>query len=278
MKAPRRFAAAAGAARAVWMTCVLLCGLLAAVVAARAEFRLPPHDARSVYDFASVIRPEDAAVMEHWHRALYDSTGVAIVVVTVPDLEGEEIGDFATRVGAEWGVGKKGQDLGIVVALSLKPRRIFVATGYGVEGYLPDGRVGGIIDSEVMPYLKTGDYSRGLRQASAALTSVAAQQYGLTIEGLEEARGTPRGRGGRGSPLSGVVALLILVMIALAFIRNPLLAAILLSGAGRRGRGGRGGFGGGYGMGGFGGGGFGGGGFGGFGGGGFGGGGAGRGF
>ena len=258
---------------------LVLAGSLLALAAdpARAEFRLPAHDARSVYDFAGVVKADDAARMEHWHRALYDQTGVAIVVVTVPDLESESIDDFATRVGTEWGVGKKGADLGVVVALSLQPRRIHVATGYGVEGFLPDGKVGGILDAEVMPLLRQGDFSGGLRQASAALTSVAARQFGLTIEGLSEAPGAAR----RGRQPGKAPVLLLLVVILFFFVivaRHPMLAAILFSGMGRSGRGGSGGFGGGFGSGGFGGGGFGGGGFGGFGGGGFGGGGAGRGF
>jgi uncharacterized protein len=238
---------------------------------ARAAFRLPPHDTRSVYDFASVVRPEDAAVMERWHRALFDATGVAIVVITVPDLDGEPLEDFATRVGTEWGIGKKGEDRGIVVALSMKPRRIHVATGYGVEGFLPDGKVGGVIDDEVMPYLKAGDFSRGLRQASAALTSISAREFNLTIEGLQETRGTPAHGQDRGG-WPGILFVAVILLFFFVLRRNPLLAAILLANAGRRG--GRGG----WSSGGFGGGGFGGGGFGGFGGGGFGGGGAGRGF
>jgi len=237
---------------------------------AAAEVRLPPAGDRSVHDLASVIRPEDAATMERWHRALFAASGVAIVVITVPDLEGEPIEDFATRVGSQWGVGRKGEDRGIVVVLSLAPRRIYIATGYGVEGYLPDGKVGALIDREVMPVLRAGDLSRGLVQASAGLVAAAAAEYGLSIEGLQAAR-----RQQRGGPMP-VAALVVLALLALLFFvfvaRHPVLAAILLSSS-RGGR--RGGFGGGFGGGGFGGGG---GGFGGFGGGGFGGGGAGRGF
>jgi len=261
--------------------CALLLSVAPAATVASAVTPLPARDGRSVYDTARVIRAEDVRQMESWHRALYDSTGVAIVVITVPRLEDETIDEFAVRAGSAWGVGKKGDDRGIVIALSMDPRRIHVATGYGVEGYLPDGKVGGILDSEVMPHLKAGDYSRGLLQASAAFTSVAAQQAGLAIDGLQEKRvqGRTRGRGGGG--FFGILFLLVILFVVLSSIRNPVLAALILSGMGRRGRG-PGGFGGGFGRGGFGGGGFGGGGFsggfGGFGGGGFGGGGAGRGF
>jgi len=264
---------AAGLALVGLLVAALFLATPLVVPPAAAEVRLPPPGDRSVHDLASVVRPDDAAAMERWHRALFDASGVAIVVVTVPDLEGEQIDDFATRVGADWGVGRKGEDRGIVVVLSLAPRRIYIATGYGVEGFLPDGRVGALIDREVMPVLRTGDLSRGLVQASAGLVAAAAAEYGLNIEGLHQSRGARRQR--PGGPKS-VAALAVMAALALLFIifaaRNPALAAILLASS-RGGR--RGGFGGGFGGGGFGGGG---GGFGGFGGGGFGGGGAGRGF
>jgi uncharacterized protein len=245
---------------------------------------LPPPDGHSVRDLASVIEPRDRERMERWHKALFDATGVAIVVVTVPGLEEEPIEDFATRAGTEWGVGKKGDDRGIVVALAVKERRIFVATGYGVEGFLPDGRVGGLLDDAAIPHLRRGDFSGGLLQASAALTSVAAQQYGLTIDDLQKVRGGGRSRG-RGRDQSSLLVLLVLAILLFVGVRF-LFAVLLGGGLARRGgyRRWGGGFGGGFGAGGFGGGGFGsgggfgGGGFGGFGGGSFGGGGAGRGF
>jgi uncharacterized protein len=246
-----------------------------------AAVSLPPPDGHSVRDLASVIEPKDRERMERWHKALFDATGCAIVVVTVPELEGEPIEDFATRAGTEWGVGKKGDDRGIVVALAVKERRIFVATGYGVEGFLPDGRVGGLLDDAAIPHLRRGDFSGGLLQASAALTSVAAQQYGLTIDDLQNVRGGRRSA--RRGP--GEFLLVLLILGILFFGGSRFLWALLLGGSlgGRRGgyRRWGGGFGGGFGAGGFGGGGFGGGGsggFGGFGGGSFGGGGAGRGF
>ena len=260
---------------------LVLALLVGAAAPAFALTPLPPRDTRSVYDEAHVIRAEDVRQMESWHRALFDSTGVAIVVVTVPRLEDETIEEFANRVGTEWGVGKKGDDRGIVIALSLDPRKVRVETGYGVEGYLPDGKVGAIMDSEVIPHLRKDDFSRGLLQASAAFTSIAAQQSNLTIEGLQEKRNQGRtvGRGGGG--FFGLLFLIFLFLFVLSLVRSPLLTALILSGAGRRRRG-PGGWGGGWGGGGFRGGGFGGGGFdggfGGFGGGSFGGGGASRGF
>jgi len=230
---------------------------------------LPPRADRSVHDGAGVISPEHAALMESLHRALFDRTGVAIVVVVVPRLEGEPIEDFAGRAGKQWGVGRRGEDRGIVVALAIEERRVFIATGYGVEGFLPDGKVGALLDAEVLPELRRNSWSEGMARASAALVREAAAEYGVHLEDLERA---PAARGRRERSLVGrLLPFLVLAVIVLLVIREPWILLWLMSGGGRRGRGFR--------TGGFGGGGFGGGtGFGGFGGGGFGGGGAGRGF
>ena len=212
--------------------------------------------------------------MEGLHRALFEKTGVAIVILAVPRLDGEPIEDLAVRAGSGWGVGRKGEDRGIVVALAIEERRVFIATGYGVEGFLPDGRVGEILDRDVRPLLRAGDYSGGLLAASRALAAAAASEYGVTIEGLPVRGRSPRDL--RGSVWLKIFILLF--VLGLVGLRLWLKRGVIW------GRGGTfrgGGFGTGLGGGGFFGGGFGGGssgGFGGFGGGGFGGGGAGRGF
>ena len=247
----------------------LLLGLLLVTVGTLvlAEIKLPPRGDRSVHDLAGVLRPQDAALMERLHGELFRKTGVAIVVITVPELDGESIGAFALRVGEEWGAGRKGEDRGIILAVAVQERRVEIATGYGVEGYLPDGRTGRILDQYAVPYLQKNDYSSGLAATSAALVAASAEEYGVTIDGAGPA--PPRSRGARRetSLVRKIVSGLFLLFMIILFIRNPRLAFLLLLASSRRGRGG------------FGGGGFGGGsGFGGFGGGGFGGGGAGRGF
>jgi uncharacterized protein len=259
----------------------ILAAVTAGPVAARVT--LPSPGDRSVHDLAGVITPDDARAMERLHRELFTRTGVALVVITVPRLDGEPIEDFALRVGEEWGLGRKGQDRGIVVALAVEERRIHVATGYGVEGYLPDGRVGAILDRYVLPRLRHDDFSGALRQASAALAQASAREFGATLDGEAP---TPAA-GEENGPLSWGAALFLLLALLLVggrFLLFMLAREARWRHSARRPRGGffGGGFGGGTGFGGFGGGGFGGGGFGGgfggFGGGGFGGGGAGRGF
>jgi uncharacterized protein len=237
-------------------------------VAPAARLQIPPHGDRSVHDLAGVLSPGSIEVMERRHAELFEKTGVALVVITVKRLEDETLPDFAVRVGSEWGAGGKGQDRGIVVAVTTDEPHVFVATGYGVEGFLPDGRVGAILDQYVVPPLRSRDFDTALLQASNALVAACAAEFGVTIGGVEAAPVGSRGAL-RGFPPGLIFLLFVLLMFVFRVFIFPL---------GRRGRYRGVWYGGGFGGGGFGGGGFGGGGggFGGFGGGGFGGGGAGR--
>jgi uncharacterized protein len=215
---------------------------------------LPPRTDRSVYDGAQVVDVAAERVLEQRHRELYARTGVAIVVITVPHLVDETIDELAVRVGQSWGVGRRGQDRGLVIAFARDDRQLFVATGYGTEGYLPDGRVGALIDEHAVPWLRADQFSEGLLRLAGALAAASAAEYGVSLTGAAEPAAAPPTAG----PGSILFAILALFAFALLARRHPLLALMLLAG-GRRSFGG-GGFGGGFGGGGFGGGGFGGGG------------------
>ncbi len=227
------------------------CLLLGAQGSAGAQVPLPPPTDRVVHDFAGVLSAQAVQTMERFHKELFDQTQVAIVVVTIPNLDGEPIRDFSVRLGEEWGVGKQDVDRGIVVTLAVEEREFDITTGYGVEGFLPDGRVGGILDAAVQLFA-ANDFSAGLLQISAALVSAAADEYGVTIEGTEAVlqlprQGTTRAPG-RVNPLLGL--LFLIGMIYLAFRHPTLFFLLVLSGMGR-GMGMRGGFrGGGFGGGG----------------------------
>lgn len=226
-----------------------------------------------VNDFAGVLDAASAKRIEALCLEVEQKTGAQLALVTVKSLDGGDISDIANRLYEAWGIGQKGRDNGVLILTSIEDRRIKVEVGYGLEGILPDGRVGGILDQYVVPYLREGDWASGFYAGLAAIASVIAADAGVTLTGvpteLNGRRTVPASRG------------IIGVIIPLLFF----LLMVMLVGR-RRGAGlwifpwfflGGGGFGGGWGGGSFGGGSFGGG-FGGFGGGLSGGGGAVRGF
>jgi uncharacterized protein len=225
-------------------------------VAAAAVTPLPPRGDRLIYDEAGVLGDATERRLEARHRELLAKTGVAIVVVTVPRLVGETIDELAVRVGQGWGVGRRGQDRGLVVAFARDDRRIHIATGYGTEGYLPDGRVGALLDQYALPPLRAGDPDTALARLSDALVDASAREYGVSLGGPAPSPPDRTGCGLGGAALLGLAAIAFLVLSR----RHPALALMLFASLGRRRGSGHGGFGGGAGIGGFGGGGFGGGG------------------
>ena len=220
---------------------------------------LPARTDQMIYDTAGVIDDVAEQRLERDVHELYRKSGVSIVIVTVPKLDGETIDQFAVRVGQTWGVGKRGQDRGLVVAFSRDDRKIYVATGYGTEGYLNDGRVGQLLDQHAIPALRANRFSDGLVALADAMVADSARYFDVTINGVAPARGPPPQTGSRWTWILGLIGMLVVLFLAR---RNPLALLFLGNTFGGGFFGGHrdSGFGGGFGGGGFGGGGFGGGG------------------
>jgi uncharacterized protein len=222
-----------------------------------------------VNDFAGVIPAPDAGRMEQLAREVLQKTGTSLVVATVETIGDNDPDDYANRLYQAWGIGRKGEDKGVLIFLARKERRVRIETGYGVEGILPDGLTGGILDRHALPAFKEGDFGRGLLATLTAVAQIVARDAGVTLTGVP----LPQPRQKKAEPKASLLQLLFL-LAAVAFLLGtrrgramlPWLLLLLMSGGGGR-RGGGGGFGG-----------FGGGGFGGFGGGMSGGGGSSRGF
>ncbi len=149
----------------------------------------------AVNDFAQVIPAEYERRMSDLARLVWERAGVALVVATFPDLGGEPIEEFANRLYEAWGIGKKGEDKGLLILLAIKERRIRVETGYGVEGILPDAKVGAIMDRYIIPYLRRGRIGEGLYSGLLAFAQVVAEEEGVELKGapapLPRRRTTP---------------------------------------------------------------------------------------
>lgn len=228
-----------------------------------------PEPVGYVNDFAGVMDEGSKLRITGIAQALREATGAEIAVVTVDTTAPySSIEEYSIELAAEWGIGKRGEDTGILFLLTMQERGVRLEVGYGLEGIIPDGLAGEIIDRSVLPSLKAGQYGSGLLKGVEAVTGIIAEEYDVDLSGynLDESRKYTGG----GIPNLGLLIFIILILLfgGGRFIFWPLL---FLGGMSRRGFYG-GGFGtprGGSGLGG---------GFSGFGGGGFGGGGASRGF
>ena len=220
-----------------------------------------------VTDRAGLLSPTEEDALTRKLRTYADTTSTQIVIVTLPDLGGASAAEYATELGQSWGIGQGDVDNGVVLLVSRDDREVFIATGYGLEGAIPDAVASRIVRHVLVPSFRQGQFYAGLDRAVDVLVEVAAGEY--TAENLPIAD-----TGDSGIDYTTIFILLIIAYFVITSIRRP------GGGSGGRRYRRRGGppviiWGGGGFSGGSGGGGFGGGGFGGFGGGGFGGGGAG---
>ncbi len=136
-----------------------------------------------VNDFANVIQPSYEGQLTAITGELLNKTGTAVVIATMPDIGGEDYNDYANRLYSAWGIGKKGEDKGILIFITVKERKMRIETGYGVEGILPDGLVGEIRDKYMIPFLKQDQYGEGILNGTMAVAQVISKAAGVTLTG-----------------------------------------------------------------------------------------------
>ncbi|HEV2104635.1 MAG TPA: TPM domain-containing protein [Candidatus Eisenbacteria bacterium] len=223
-----------------------------------------PAYAGYVNDRAGILGDARAAQLEAFLDQLARETGVQFAVLTLRTTAPEDPAEYKVRVFEAWGIGRKGEDNGLLLLVAMAERQLKFETGYGLEGTLPDGWEARMLRDLAVPAFRDGRYADGVTAAVlAAAQRIAADKHVTLTWNGAELRYDRGGGGTDGGLPSWFVALILFLVVA--SIR------LWLGGAGRR-RGwyaGLGGWGGGFGGfgGGFGGGGGGGGSFGGFGGG-----------
>lgn len=166
MSARRRLAVAAAAA-------LLIAGATPAA-AVRPTDVPDPRAARGgwVTDVAGALDPATRDSLDALAGALSERQGAQMAFAIVPETSGEDPRAFATALFQHWGVGRAGVDDGLLVLVVTEARRIEVETGYGLEGVLPDARVGAILDQSVVPHFRQGDLGGGLLAGARAFAAV----------------------------------------------------------------------------------------------------------
>jgi uncharacterized protein len=235
----------------------------------------PEKPSTLVNDYSGVLSESQKQALEQKLVAFDDSSSTQIAIAVLKSVGDYDINEYAVELGRKWGVGQSGKNNGIMIVVAVGDRKISIQTGYGVEGALPDVYAKRIIENDIKPYFRSGDYYAGL---DAATTSIIKYTKG------EYKNDKPRVSSKKGG--SGSIAIIIVIVVIIIIVMrkggggggseiiggrgasNALFWAMLFgSGGGGRGNSG-------WGGGSFGGGSSGGGGFGGFGGGSFGGGGS----
>lgn len=235
--------------------CILL-GLLS-LAGCEEEKPLEPTEKFYVNDFSDVLSEEAEETILAEGRKLNETEatkGAQVVVVTVKTIGDEDINDYSVELGRRWGIGDKDEDNGVLILLVTEDRNVRIATGYGIEGALPDSKVGRILDHYAVPDFKNDDFESGILKTYKAVVNEVYNEYGITpddyvpADTLEESQDSPNVKK---IVISWIILIVIVVLYLIFFRGHIVFFPIGFGGGGRFGGGGFGGSSGGGSFGGF---------------------------
>lgn len=172
-----------------------------------------------VVDAANIIPPADESALDAKLAAYEKDTGRQMVVATISSLEGYPIEDYGYRLGRTWGIGSKDKDDGTLLIVAPNDRKVRIEVGYGLEPYMTDAYSSVIVNTQILPRFKAGDFVGGI----SAGTDAMIQQLKLTPEEaaarLKAVEDTSSDEGG-GIPIALIFWLLVLFFIILPALRR----------------------------------------------------------
>ncbi|MEW5946254.1 MAG: TPM domain-containing protein [bacterium] len=221
--------------------------LLAAAAGASGEGRYPAPGG-FVNDYVGLVSSGTDLELERLLSAVDRRTSAQAAVAIVEDTGGEDIESYAAGLYAKWGVGRKGEDNGVLLLIVTGERKFRIEVGYGLEGVIPDSKAGYILDRVIRPYFRRGEFDAGVKAGVEAVAAEVLREYGLAPTDLVKGYGSAGARRGREAPpVSGVagtaLGVIVIMFLAILFIKNPSLffMFLLMGGMGSRGSGWRGG-------------------------------------
>jgi uncharacterized protein len=245
----------------------LLSGVVTAASAASAAEVIPPAPTAYVNDYAGVMNNTSAlnAELEQFER----DTSNQIVVAIYPKMQSDSsVDDYTVRVANSWKVGNKKLNNGAILFVFAQDHKMFIQTGYGMEGALPDATCKTIIEQEITPRFRNNDFQGGVTAGVHAMMAATRGEYKGSGQTVNDRNGGGGGGGGGVLVFLAIIGILILISffrrattygnsgrgggfyMGSDFWMGWLLSALMNSGRNDRGGGGFGGFGGGGGGGG----------------------------
>jgi uncharacterized protein len=177
--------------------------VLAALLSGTAAAKEVPFLSGRVVDEAGIVPPDTAARIEEKLRAVEEETGAQVAVLTVESLEDEVLEDYSLRVAETWGLGRAGEDDGVLLLVARDDRKLRIEVGYGLEGALTDAESGQIVRNVIVPRFKAGQYAEGIEAGVDSIVGTIRGEEGAIPDDEAVIEGAPAGWLARG--LMGLV-------------------------------------------------------------------------
>jgi len=144
-----------------------------------------PSPPRLVNDYTSLLNPSEIDALERKLVAYNDSTTNQITILIVPSVQPYDISEYGLKVLREWGIGTQKNNNGVLITVAREDRKVNIATGYGLEGALPDIICKTIIENDIIPAFRKGQSYEGLDKATDDIILAARGEYVNNHEGKQ---------------------------------------------------------------------------------------------
>ena len=165
-----------------------------------------PNPPRLVNDLAGVLSSDEEQRLERQLVAYDDSTSNQVTIVLLKTLNDYPIEEYALKLFRSWGIGNAKTNNGVLIIAALDDRKIRIEVGYGLEGAIPDITANHIIENDIKPDFRSGDYYDGLSKAASSIIKAAAGEYKAPANYRKK-------KGGGGFPIGFIIVIIILVVI-----------------------------------------------------------------
>ena len=197
-----------------------------------------------VYDAVNLLDNTTESYIIETNNELYEKTGAQVVVAVINDLESMDINRFAVELFEEWEIGGDQYDNGLLMLIVPANNEIWIEVGYGLEGILPDGRVKGIIENNIIPYFSQGDFDTGVLSGYEEILNYVESEYNIELQTRSGEYYNPANQGQTGIRIPNIfmiIGIIIFLFIDFKFFRGWLTFSLLRGlGRGGYGRGGGG--------------------------------------
>ena len=189
-----------------------------------AQFPESPNPPKLVNDFAGFLSANEVQALEQKLVAFDDSTSTQISIVTISDIGAYDISDYAFQLGEKWGIGRKQKNNGVLILAAKAQRKVFIATGYGIEDVLPDAICKRIVEQIIIPNFKSGNFYKGFDNATNEIIARTTGKFDAEPEANKE-----------GIPLWVIILILIIIIIIISAASSGSNGGGTISGRGVRG-------------------------------------------
>ena len=207
----------------------LACALVLALAPARAAEVIPPAPRDHFNDYAGIVRVDAARRLNTELTQFERETTNQILVAIFPHMQSDSsIEDYTVRVKQAWGVGLKERNNGAVLFIFSSDRKLYIQVGYGLEGVLPDALCKRIIENEITPRFRTGDFTGGVEAGVHALLAATRGEYKGTGRTVADRR-----RGSTKASDFGIVPFVVIGLILVSVIRSAFRRNVIYGRTGR---------------------------------------------